>query len=163
MNDLSYIVLFFLVDDIFTAITSGVYEYKYVWIETEKNSITFSVAACQEAYIALAKVPDSSAAYEVALGIYNKKECALRATVKGADIVKAITDNIIVCGYARDIWISWEDFGEIKVGKGTKVGSDVILQWPNPIPRRAINTIGFATGDGVFGTWRFNRDMGKLL
>ena len=106
--------------------------YDHVWYYgTGMNEITFKVQACSEVQIALARyVGQTYDAYEVVIGAYNNKITAIRDKVGAAtDVATQITTDILSCTEARWFWISWGGGRELLVGKGSLIGSHVILAW----------------------------------
>ena len=74
-----------------TALTFDTKSYQQVWLSSvQRDSVVFSVVACQGAYVALSRVPGFTAGYtgEVALGTQNNQWSEIRDRVDGAVIAQ---------------------------------------------------------------------------
>jgi len=83
--------------------------------------------------------------YEIWLGKWTNTKSEIR-TVNGKDDrtqIEVDSEGLLSPTEARNFWIQQVD-GEIRVGKGSKIGSDVLMTWKDPEPVK-IEGLGFQT------------------
>ncbi|VDI50416.1 Hypothetical predicted protein [Mytilus galloprovincialis] len=94
-----------------------------------------------------------AALYEICIGGSGGTKIFLRrqdATFK--DVVNNVLgDGSTQCGSFQPFWISWQH-GNIKIGKGLSVDSQVVIDWRDPNPF-IIHGLGVRTGIGQSGQW----------
>lgn len=63
--------------------------------------------------------------------------------------------------FFRKFWITWLD-GQVKVGRGSFVGKNVLVSWNDP-NFHEVRGIAVSTGFGNKGRWLFSKEQGKLI
>jgi len=120
-----------------------------------REYITFQVAACQDAHLALSVVPlyPEMYSYQVIIGGWNNTKSAIRdAITYGTETkVEVSTPAILDCMEKRDFWVGWTDM-TIQVGTGSEAFQSVFMQWKDEYFHE-VDAVGFSTGHGATGEW----------
>ncbi|CAC5423976.1 unnamed protein product [Mytilus coruscus] len=129
---------------------------QYGFDTSYKHSITFDLKVCSDAfvYLSASQVMDSNTAvYEICIEGGGGTKVLLR---RKDYIFESIASNVLgagrtYCGSFQPFWISWQN-GNIKIGKGLSVDSEVVIDWNDTNPFN-IHGVGVRTGQGQSGQW----------
>lgn len=117
------------------------------------RSVHFTVTASNDARVAFFVEPadEGYEHYEVVLSGWGNTQSVIREASQGDNHAVIDTTGFLSAAEPREFWASaWQ--GEIKVGTGADVGSNVIMSWtdPDPIDPRYV---AVSTGFGSEGLW----------
>lgn len=143
-------------------IRSGTKYYSYnasVVVMQDLDYIIFEVKACQGARIALEHIPGvyEYRTFEVEIGIDDNKGVAIRDTVGGPNKMEAaLGTELLHCDSYRTFWISWREEMYYSVGRGSKIRSDVLIDY-KPEYFRTASGVAFDTPNDVPGDWKVKK------
>ena len=134
------------------------HNYQYITDASGLTHLNFEVKASNDAHLGLsAQQNDLPDMYEIVIGGWANAKSGIRRTKGGTDLVTVDTPDILLGTEFRGFWVSWND-GTIKVGRAGE--SFPFMEWTDPNPL-AVNYIGYSTGWGSTGEFRFCTEYGK--
>ena len=123
--------------------TQPKFTFNNVWVTVKHTShFRFTVAACNNAYIFMTSIIGVTSMFMYEVKLTNSKSTIFQGH-EGWPYVQVNTPNILNCQIPQQFWVSWIN-GNVRVGKGTIVGSQTIMDWQDMNPR-PIASIGLAT------------------
>jgi hypothetical protein len=132
---------------------------EYTYLPAHGGNLELEVRARNDAHIALSTVPANELPlYEIFLGGWGNKKCAIRLNKEKPDVAEADVDNVVNGQEFKKFSVNWSYAG-IKVNVG---GDEApMLAWTNPEPSPVL-FFGVRTGHGSDGYWRIDGVEGTV-
>ena len=145
--------------------TEEVYGHDYVWVTLDRDSFQFSVKACWDAHIGLARHPlnsdvDTSLMYEVVLGTGRNTVSGIRDLKTNTYLTDDFTGGLLDCNEYRDFWISWRD-ELLMVGRGQLIRNGTFLTLD--AFNQTVKAVSMTTGYGDSGDWQVRKSAGIIV
>ena len=128
----------------------------------EDKAIIFTVNAKSDAHVGFfsekksCPIHCSNEMYEIVIGGWANSQSVIRRGSQG--LIKDLKDtqNILKSNEDRPFWADAKD-GLVRLGKGKVIGSDIVMIWQDN-QQLDPSYVGFMTGFGSTGIWKFSED-----
>ncbi|XP_013397759.1 uncharacterized protein LOC106164412 [Lingula anatina] len=123
-------------------------------------SVTFKVKTCRAAFVALSPTTNSKDRnkYEIVINSGSAgSTTVIREQANGRNLGTKLTPTVLNCNTFQAFWLSW-DGGHIKLGSGTTVGQNVLVDYADPSPY-SVSTLSVMTTGGT-GQWQISNPYG---
>jgi len=138
------------------------YEFDHFVMTTDQQLLTFTVDGCSNVYIFLSHLPGvvESHSYQVKIGVQDNLRSEIVKSPPNAASQSFSTTGVLTCS-EQSMWLSWLN-AQIRFGKGSTVGQDVLFEWSDPQPY-SINAFSLASRDNKEVMWTFPRDYCEYI
>jgi hypothetical protein len=114
--------------------------------------ITFSVTARNDAHVGFFSDQKSlNEVYEIVIGGWANSQSVIRERHGSANKVVVPTNGLLNGNRAVQFWADALN-GLIRLGTGSAVGENILMQWQDPNPH-TVSYVGVMTGWGATGQW----------
>lgn len=123
------------------------------------KAVTFTVRAPNDAHVGFfSRERSLDEVYEIVIGGWGDTQSVIRESNQGTNQVTVDTQGIVSADEDRPFWADAHE-GLVRLGTGTVVGENVVMQWQDPDPHTAVY-VGIMTGWGGEGVWNMCFDSG---
>ena len=148
----------------FSVTTGDTSTYDSVFFKelAEDKAIVFAVRGKSDAHVGFFSEKKScvynctNEMYEIVIGGWNNTKSVIRKGSQGSAKDERVTQSILSPNEDRPFWADAKN-GFVRLGKGKIIGSDIVIKWQDNQSLDP-NYVGFMTGFGSTGIWKFSED-----